>query len=113
MKLSLGQVSCALSDKCSAKKLWFSFVFISGFRGFPEEEEAEEDTDTENDAADPDNTAIPLLMDESHENETHPTSSKDIPFENDVFSQTDSSADISHVSSPEQVVFLLLDSDCN
>jgi hypothetical protein len=52
-------------------------------------------------------------MDESHENETHPTSSKDIPFENDVFSQTDSSADISHVSSPEQVVFLLLDSDCN
>jgi hypothetical protein len=94
------------------KKLRCCFVFILGFRGFPEVEEGDKGVDNENDAADPDSTTAPLLMDESHENETHPACSKDHSFENNVFSQTKSSADVSHVSTSEQV-FLLLDADCN
>jgi hypothetical protein len=68
---------------------------ISGFHGFPDEdEEAEEDVDNENAAADHEsNIAVPLPMDESPVNE-------DIPFEDNVFSQTDSIADTSHVGYP-------------
>lgn len=88
------------------EKLWLCFVFIPGFCGFPDEEEAEENTDNENGVADSDNSAIPLLLDESHENEAHPASNNDIPFENNVFSQADGSEDIRHVSSPKQVILL-------
>jgi hypothetical protein len=50
--------------------------------------------DSENDAADPEaNIAVPLPMDEPPDNE-------DIPFEDNVFSQTDSFADTSHVGNP-------------
>jgi hypothetical protein len=67
---------------------------VSGFRGFADEdEEAEEDVGCENAAADPEsNIAVPLPMDEP-ENE-------DIPFEDNVFSQTDSIVDTSHVGNP-------------
>ncbi|PNF16277.1 hypothetical protein B7P43_G10843 [Cryptotermes secundus] len=62
-----------------------------GFHGFPDEdEEAEEDVDSGNAAADPErNIVVPLPMAESPENE-------DVPFEDNVFSQTDSIADTSH-----------------
>jgi hypothetical protein len=50
--------------------------------------------DSENAAADHEsNIAVPLPMDESPEN-------GDIPFEDNVFSQTDSIADTSHVGNP-------------
>ncbi|XP_021930924.1 condensin-2 complex subunit H2-like isoform X3 [Zootermopsis nevadensis] len=65
-----------------------------GFRGFPEEEEPEDDENNENYATDPDSTATQFLVNESHENAAHPPSSKDILFENNVFGQTDSSEDI-------------------
>lgn len=113
MELSMGQVSCSLINKWFANKMWLCLVFILGFRGFPEEEEPEDDENNENYATDPDSTATQFLVNESHENAAHPPSSKDILFENNVFGQTDSSEDINLVSSSEQVVFLLLGTDCN
>jgi hypothetical protein len=71
---------------------------MSGFHGFPDEEEeeeeesAEEDVDIEIAAADPEtNMALPVLVDESPENE-------DVPSENSMFRQTDDIADTSCVS---------------
>jgi hypothetical protein len=73
--------------------LRLGFVFVSGFHGFPDEaeEESEEDVDNENAAADPEsNIALPLPLDKPPDNE-------DIPFGNNLFSQTVSIADTSCV----------------
>jgi hypothetical protein len=73
----------------SVEKLLLGYVFMSGFHGFPDE--AEQEDDDENVAADPEsNAALPLPVDESSDNE-------DSPFGNNLFSQTVNISDTSCV----------------